>query len=50
MIRIKNVVVDTLENETMRFTLVRDGFSIEIFYKPTIPNNVTKFCVFNDNE
>lgn len=48
--RFINVVTDALENSTTRMSPLRNGFSIEIIYKPFVPNNVTKFCVFNDDQ
>ena len=46
--RVHNASVDTLSNATIRLSPLKDVFSIEIIYKPSMLNNVTKFCVFND--
>ena len=45
-----NAAADTLANTTARFTSLIDGFSIEIVYKPSVPNNVTNLHVFNDDQ
>ena len=29
---------------------IRDRFTIEILYKPSIPDNITNLCVFNDDQ
>jgi len=42
--RFNNATSDT----TARFTPHRDGFSIEIMYKPAVPENVTNLHIFND--
>lgn len=43
------VIKNTLENETIGITLIRDIFSIEMIYNPSILDNVTNFHVFNDD-
>eukprot|EP00253_Pinus_taeda_P019047 PITA_19047 len=48
--RFNNVDVDTLANAASRFTPLRDGFSIEIMYKPVVPDNITNLRVFNDDQ
>lgn len=40
----------TLGNVTTSFTPPRDGFLIEIIYKLSICDNITKFDVFNDDQ
>jgi len=45
-----NVAVDALENIAARMTPLRDRFSIEILYKPSIPDNITNLRVFHDDE
>lgn len=48
--RFNNSTVDTLANVVARFTPLRDGFSIEIMYKPVVPNNITNLCIFHDDQ
>lgn len=48
--RFNNVVGDTLANVAATFTPLRDGFSIEIMYKPAMPDNVTNLHIFNDDQ
>lgn len=48
--RFNNVAADTLANAATRFTPLRGGFSIEIIYKPVVPDNVTNLRVFNDDQ
>jgi len=48
--RFYNVVADTLANATIIFTPLRDGLSIEVVYKPTVPDNITNLRVFNDDQ
>lgn len=50
ILRINNVVVDTLDNATTRFIPLRDSLSIYIIYKLDVPNNVTNLRVFNDDQ
>ena len=45
-----NAASDTLANAATRFTPLRDGFSIEMIYKPSVPENVTNLRVFDDNQ
>jgi len=45
-----NAAADALVNATARMTPLRDKFSIEILYKPSIPDNITNLCVFDDDE
>jgi len=48
--RLRNVAVDTLANATIGMLPLKNGFSIEIKYKPSVPNNSTNFHVFNDDQ
>lgn len=50
MPRMNNVVPYILANAVARFTPLRDGFSIEVIYKPIVPNNVTNFYIFNHDQ
>ena len=50
LLRLHNAVVDTLASDAAGFTPPRDGFSIEIVYKPFMPENVTNLRVFNDDQ
>ena len=45
-----NATVDNLANAAARFTPLRDGFSIEIVYKPFVPENITNLRVFDDDQ
>lgn len=45
-----NETVDALENATARMTLLRDKFSIEILYNPSIPDNIINLRVFDDDQ
>jgi len=45
-----NVATDALENVATRMLPLRDGFSIEIFYKPFVLDNITKLWIFYDNQ
>jgi hypothetical protein len=45
----QNVVVDTLANTTSRFTPLNNGFTVEIIFRPFVPDNVTNWRVFNDD-
>ena len=45
-----NATPDTLDNAAARFTPLRDGFSIEMIYKPSVPDNITNLRVFDDNQ
>ena len=50
VLRMHNAIAGTLANATARFTPLRDGFSIEVIYKPSIPDNVTNLRVYNDDQ
>ena len=45
-----NAAADTLANATTRFTPLRDGFSIEIVYKPSVLDSITNLRVFDDDQ
>ena len=45
-----NAVADTLANAAARFTPLRDGFSIEVVYRPSVPDNISNLRVFNDDQ
>jgi len=34
----------------VKFTLLNDGFSIEIVYKLVVPDNINNLRVFNDDQ
>eukprot|EP00253_Pinus_taeda_P004886 PITA_04886 len=42
--------MDALENVAARFPPLRDGFSIELLYKPFVPDNITNLRIFNDDQ
>ena len=44
--KMHNAATDILANAVARFTALRDGFSIEIVYKPALPDNVTNLHIF----
>jgi len=44
-----NVVANTLANTTSRFTPMNNGFTVEIIFRPSIPDNVINWRVFNDD-
>ena len=48
--RMSNTTVDELANVATRLSLLRDNFSIEIIYKPSVPNNITNLYIFNDDQ
>jgi hypothetical protein len=45
----QNVLADILANATSRFTPLDEYFSIEIMLRPSIPDNVTNWRVFNND-
>jgi hypothetical protein len=45
--RDQNVDVDILATATSRFMPPDDGFSIELMFRPSIPDNVTSWRVFD---
>lgn len=48
--RMHNASADALANATTRFSPLTDDFSIEIIYKPSIPDNITNVCSSNDDQ
>lgn len=42
----RDTAADALENAVARMTPLRDGFIIEILYKPSITDNITNLHVF----
>ena len=50
VLRIHNAAADTLANAAARFTPLRDGFSTEIIYRPSVPDNITNLRIFNDDQ
>ena len=49
VLRMHNAAADALGNAAARFTPLRDGFSIEIVYKPSVPDNITNLHIFDDD-
>jgi hypothetical protein len=45
----QNVATNTLSNATSRFTPLDNAFNVEILFRPSILDNITKWRVFNDN-
>jgi hypothetical protein len=43
----QNVSIDILANATSRYMPLSDGFSVEIMFRPSIPNDVMNWRVFN---
>lgn len=48
--RVRNSIADALANATTRMSSLKIGFSVEIIYKPSVPNNVPNLCIFNDDQ
>jgi len=48
--RMRNTIADALANYAARFSPLRDDFSIEILYKPSILDNITNLHTFNDDQ
>jgi hypothetical protein len=52
--RSKNIVVDSLATTASRLSPLEDfeesRFSIELLYKPSVPNNITNWKVFEGDE
>ena len=46
----RNVVVDTLANTAASMSPLRDRFTVEILYKPSIPDNIANLCTFGDDQ
>lgn len=49
-LRLRNATSNALENEISRMSPLKNGFSIEIVYKPFVLENVTNLCVFNHDQ
>lgn len=47
--RMHNVAANSLANATSRMSPPRDRFTVEILYKPSIPDNITNLYVFYDD-
>jgi len=45
----RNIAANALKNVASRMSLIRDRFTIEILYKPSIPDNITNLRMFNDD-
>jgi len=45
-----NATSNCLANETSRISLIRDRFIIEIWYRPSILDNITNLYMFNDDQ
>lgn len=41
---------DALENAATRLSPLKDNFFVEIIYKPSIDDNITNLCVFDDDQ
>lgn len=50
VLRTCNATTNALENTTSQMSMIRDIFTIEIFYKPSILYNITNLHVFNDDQ
>ena len=46
----RNAAANAFENVASIMSLIRDRFTIEILYKASIPDNITKLRVFNDGQ
>lgn len=44
-----NATANALEKTPSRMSLIRDRFTVEILYKPSILDNITNLSVFNDH-
>ena len=44
--RMYNIFADALKNEDAKMLSLRDGFTIEILYKPSILDNITNLHIF----
>lgn len=42
------IFVPRIRNVVVRLSPLRNGFSVEIIYRPSIPDNITNFFIFND--
>jgi len=45
----KNIDTDILANAASRLMSHNDGFSVEMMLRPSIPNNITKWRVFDSD-
>jgi len=45
-----NVTAHVFANAAARMTTLRDIFTIEILYKPSVPNNITNLHAFDDDK
>lgn len=45
-----NKVVDALENVVARLSLLRDGFCVEIIYKPPVHDHIINLPILNDDQ
>lgn len=48
--RMCNATANSMGNVASRMSPIRDKFTIEIFYTPSILDNITNLSVFNDDE
>ena len=48
--RIQNVAADLLATSTARLVPTNNKFSIELIFRPSIPDNVTNLRVFDDDQ
>jgi len=46
----KNLVTNMLTNVASRFTLINDEFTIKLIFSPSIPDNVTNWRTFNNDQ
>jgi hypothetical protein len=46
---LQNVSADTLANAASRFTPLNNGFPVEMLSRPSIPDNVMDWRVFDDD-
>lgn len=45
-----NTTANAVENEALRMSPIRERFSIQIFYKLSILDNITNLRVFSDDQ
>lgn len=48
--RMRNVATNAFANTTSRISPLRDRFTIEILYRPSISNNITNLHIFDDDQ
>lgn len=46
----RNAFANALANATSRMSLLRDRVTVEILYRPSIPDNITNLLVFDDDQ